>query len=229
MAERHTSTWVLSGPPAAGKTTAIQGLVASCPGTVAINVWTAARALVAEDHPAARPLVGLVKGRDVFPDGVVRQVLDIWLSRITGPGINLIIDGYPRNVRQVEDLFWLGGRHHLDIVGLALLEVSDAVAEARALSRHACVACGTSDTASVLTCPRCGARMSPRVDDALPSLRARLADHAKVKAEIVPAFARVAPVHAIDASRSHAQILDDLRSLCWGSRIPWAGASVTAC
>lgn len=210
-------SWAVAGPPGAGKTTATKGLVAQLGGVRVFNVWRASQNLLASGHPVAKPLRGLAKGRDVFPDEVVRDVFSTWVSREV-PMQRLLIDGYPKNPQQVHDLFEESAALGLRLLGLVVFDLPDSEARMRVAQRWECLRCGNSPESGSRICPNCMEPVRRRPDDAPEIADRRILHYRKMIEAVEPAFAARSQVRRIDASRSRLEVVANLAA-AWSESV----------
>ncbi|WP_285619454.1 adenylate kinase family protein [Actinoallomurus iriomotensis] len=125
-----------------------------------------------------------------------------------------VLDGFPRNRRQAE--FFLE-RYDLDAV--ICLDVSDAQARDRALSRRLCGDCGLDYNLiggrprREGVCDSCGGRLETREDDTPEALTARIEDHRESIAALLDRLRRKVPVFVVDASRDPDTVQEEIRML----------------
>lgn len=124
-----------------------------------------------------RKLAEYMNAGELIPDEVVLGVVKERLDQDDTSRRGFILDGFPRTVRQAEELSQMLHPRDLD---LALdLEVDTDVVLARLASRRVCEDCGTNyATASPprvnWTCDVCGGEVVQREDDTEEAIRRRL-------------------------------------------------------
>lgn len=124
-----------------------------------------------------RKLAEYMNAGELIPDEVVLGVVRERLEQDDTSRRGFILDGFPRTVRQAEELSRMLHPRDLD---LALdLEVDTDVVLARLASRRVCEDCGTNySTASPprvdWTCDVCGGEVVQREDDTEEAIRRRL-------------------------------------------------------
>jgi adenylate kinase len=122
-----------------------------------------------------------------------------------------IVDGFPRNARQAE--FFL---ESYDIDGVIVLELPDSEVTRRVQARRLCSQCGLDYNLiahrpkEADTCDVCGGTLVAREDDNPEALAARLRDYHNKTKPILELFERKEFVATVDATRSVAEVHDDV-------------------
>jgi len=149
---------------------------------------------------------GLLVG-DELVEGVVRDRLSQhdW-------NYGFIVDGFPRNERQAE--FFL---ESYDIDGVIYLDLPDSEVRRRVLARRLCSGCGM-DYNLIASSPRiagkcdvCGSPLVRREDDTEQALAVRLREYHEKTNPVLAIFRRKEYVVAVDATRSPAEVQQELR------------------
>lgn len=153
----------------------------------------------------------IVAEGQLVPDDVVEEVVKQRLEQHDW-NYGFILDGFPRNARQAA--FFL---ESYDIDAVLLIEVPDAVVQARILNRRLCPTCGLDYNlifhrpAVANTCDICGAVLIARPDDTPEAVHARLQDYHTKTQPILELFRRKELVVTVDGTRSSAEVQQDLR------------------
>lgn len=160
---------VLSGPPGSGKGT--QGhRLAKHYKVPEISTGDLLREAVAAGTPLGRAAKAVMDAGQLVSDeivlGVIRQRLDKADARK-----GFILDGFPRNLAQAEQLDALLGQLGQPIDLVLLIDVDVDVILQRLLGRRTCVSCGASYNVFSApprmddSCDECGGRLKRRGDD----------------------------------------------------------------
>jgi len=123
----------------------------------------------------------------------------------------MILDGYPRSVRQHEFLKdWLEEKGK-DIDSVILLEVSEKESIRRLSARRICEECGTvynlitNPPSSENTC-RCGGKLTKRVDDEPEAIKTRLGLYHKETEPLISIFENEKILMRVDGEKPIQQI-----------------------
>ena len=192
---------VVIGPPGAGKGT--QCRRGAGPGVVHLSTGEALRAAVRAGTPIGRRVeVDLARGA-LVDDDIVLAVVAEAVERL-GPGDVILLDGFPRTVRQTDALV-----DRLESPPALALEITVPVGtlRARVASRVVCSRCGQTGNAGAtrgalhVVCS-CGGLMEHRRDDGDDELAARLELYQREHRQIVARLrAAGTPHRVLDGSR----------------------------
>jgi adenylate kinase len=163
---------VLLGPPGAGKGTQAAALCRR-EGLVHLSTGEMLRAEIARGSELGERVKTIVESGNLVPDAVVGEVVE---ARLTRPdaAVGVLLDGYPRNVRQAEDLAAILKRLGLGPALSLALEVDDQDLVSRLSARRSCPDCGPRPPADSQTCGSCGKPTFQRADDRPEVIRERL-------------------------------------------------------
>lgn len=132
MAEQQKLNLILMGPQGSGKGT--QGeLLSERLGIPLLVTGDLFRAHIALGTYLGQLAEQTIHAGDLMPDDITRELVDNELTQLRAQGV--IIDGYPRNVKQAEDLDSM-----LNVDYLIYLHVPDAVTVERISNRRTCSA-----------------------------------------------------------------------------------------
>ena len=146
---------------------------------------------------------------DLVPDAVVNAIVDEALNSADG----FVLDGYPRNLEQAEELEGMTG---LDVV--LSLDVSRDELVDRLTGRRVCDDCGTNyhvefdqpETEGV--CDGCGGELIQREDDNEESVRNRLDVFEENTAPVIAHYEDHDGFVAIDGEQTPGEVWADIRS-----------------
>ena len=168
------------------------------------------RSEIAMGTALGRQAEGYVKKGRLVPDELVTAMLAARIEQ--APKDDYFLDGFPRNLRQAEELDKLlkrwGGR--VDTALFLSLPASEALK--RLSARQICTACGavynaiTKPTRKPGVCDVCGGAVVARVDDAQETAIQRIAVYEKETTPLLDHYRRRGILREIDAAGEPTQI-----------------------
>jgi adenylate kinase len=165
--------FLIFGPPGAGKGTYTTRLKDKL-GIATISTGDVFRDAMKQGTPLGQLAKQYYDKGQLVPDEVVTDVLKQWLGQ-PGTQNGFILDGYPRTIKQAQDLEEL-----TPIDAVINLVVPEHVIVARLSSRRVCKNCGTIYNVLFLkpkvegVCDKCGGPLIQRDDDQPEVIRERL-------------------------------------------------------
>lgn len=135
--------FVFLGPPGAGKgTQAVQ--FAQARGITHVSTGDMLRSAVTRGTPAGKKAKPIMDAGGLVPDDIVLEMVD---ERLDGDAkAGFILDGYPRNVKQAEDLEGLLRKRGLALDAVVNFDLSEDVIVPRMAGRRSCPKDGASIT-----------------------------------------------------------------------------------
>ncbi len=206
---------VLFGPPGAGKGTQA-AVIAQELGIPQVATGDIFRKHLKEGTELGELAKSFMDKGNLVPDDVV---WDIVATRLTEDDCEsgVLLDGFPRSVRQAELLVaWLGERDDaVDCV--AALDVGDQEIVERLSGRRSCLGCGATyhvEHAPMQvenTCDRCSGDVVQRSDDTPDTVRARLNTYHAQTAPVLDFFEGMELVEHVDATGPIESVTQRLR------------------
>ena len=165
---------ILIGPPGAGKGTQAD-ILGRRYGIKKISSGDALRDVIRSGSELGEQVKALMDEGKFVPDEIVTEIIR---DRINSPDCanGFILDGFPRNLKQAEELVGMGVRVNKAL----LINVPDEVLVDRVQGRVMCDKCGASfhlknnPPAVEGVCDKCGGHLQARHDDRPETVRARL-------------------------------------------------------
>ncbi|SEF67836.1 adenylate kinase [Actinacidiphila yanglinensis] len=232
----------VTGPPGAGKTTALISLAAQHPQLARFGVRDFGLELARAGDPLGLRMRETLLRGGLVSDALVRREFRCFLDRLSGEVAAVAVEGYPRDPRQCRDFTEVVAAVDGELAGLVAVELPDEEVRARVVGRRICTRCGIpapeGATAAAPAagaagaampaagrpeerCAACGGAVAPRDDDAEERLARRLADYRTVSAGVRAYFRARGLLHTVDGLRSPAQVRRHLLDLL----LPTAAAS----
>lgn len=196
--------WIFLGAPGAGKGTQAERLQKEF-GFVQISTGELLREAMRAGTELGKTVQGYVTRGELVPDDVVAAVLQERLAQgNTGKGV--MLDGFPRTVRQAEILEEILKAHGWQLCGVLYLEASEEVVQQRLGGRRNCPQCGANYHIVTMPpkvegrCDRCGAELVVRSDDTPEAIRKRLEVYREQTEPLVAFYNQRGLIERIDAS-----------------------------
>jgi adenylate kinase len=165
---------IFLGAPGAGKGTQADR-VSNILGIPTISTGVIIREAIKNGTELGEKAKKFIDAGELCPDDVVIGIIKARLQK-SDCGKGFILDGFPRTVRQAEELREMG----VDLDVAVSIEVPDEVIVERMSGRRVCASCGlsyhTNDNPSKdgKTCDRCHTELTQRADDAAEVVLNRL-------------------------------------------------------
>ena len=169
---------VILGPPGSGKGTQAK-IISEMYGIPHINTGDLLREEVAKGTEVGRIAKPYMDQGKLVPDDVITRMLEERLSQADCKG-GFILDGYPRNLHQVDLLDEILKRLGVDLDCVLNILIDDEVVVRRLTTRRICSVCGAiynlinKPPKKEGVCDICGGRLIQRDDDREEVIRRRL-------------------------------------------------------
>ncbi len=195
---------ILLGAPGSGKGTLASEL-AKVPGIRHLSSGDLLRGAVKEGSPAGLKAKAYMEAGNLVPDELIAEMIEEVIAADEGTNV-LLLDGFPRTVRQADILADLLARKGVHLRGALLLEVADAVLVARIAGRRVCPDCGATFNVATLppkvegVCDVCGGALTIRKDDDPATVRHRLDVYAEQTFPLIDYYRARGLLHTVDAT-----------------------------
>ncbi len=215
---------VFLGPPGAGKGTQAQRLVERYK-LLQLSTGDMLRAAVAAGTPLGQQAKKIMEAGQLVSDEIIIGMI---AERLASPESRngVILDGYPRTVRQAEALDRMLADKGLKLDHAIEMKVDDAALVQRIAGRFACKTCGagyhdvTKRPMRDGFCDACGAtEFTRRADDRPETVQARLKAYNEQTAPILPYYQKQGILRTVDGmgsidavSQAIAAIMDSTKN-----------------
>jgi len=195
---------VLLGPPGAGKGTQAKRLRARY-GLAHVSTGDLFREAVNDLTPLGREVQRYLAAGQLVPDEVTSAVVARRLERPDCAG-GVILDGYPRTLRQADDLDGVLSERGDGLDHVIYLDVSEETAVERLSGRRSCRRCGALYHVKYMPprvagrCDKCGGELVQRDDDRPGTIRKRLAVYEEQTRALVERYERNGLLRRVDAN-----------------------------
>lgn len=174
---------VLMGPPGVGKGTQAERLQEAL-RIPHVSTGDLLRSALRDGTPLGRQARGFMEAGRLVPDELIADMVSERLDR-KDAALGFILDGFPRNLAQVEALDALLARRGARLDRVIVLEAAEAEIVRRLSGRRVCPKCGavyhleSKAPASAGVCDACGSPLVQRPDDTEEVIRERLRVYAE--------------------------------------------------
>ncbi len=149
---------------------------------------------------------------DLVPDEITNQIIGNRLQE-SDCQAGFVLDGYPRNLNQVEAL-----RQFKNLTHVIIIEISDAEAKKRIVERRVC-ACGMTyhllyNPPKVAgRCDRCGKALFQREDDTAEALGRRLEIYHRQTEPLIKIYEQEGILHRVNGEQSIVAVWQDIKKI----------------
>lgn len=150
----------VTGPPGAGKTTALISLAAEHPQLARFGVRDFGLELARAGDPLGLQMRETLLRGGLVSDVLVRREFLCFLDRLPDQVVAVAVEGYPRDQRQCRDFTEVVAAVDGELAGLIAVDLPDEAVRARVAGRRICTRCGI---------PAPGASAVPTTADAAPA------------------------------------------------------------
>ncbi len=205
---------VLLGPPGAGKGTQAHRLCEAF-GLLRVATGDLLRRIAQETHPLAGRVRAVLEAGRLVDDATVLEVVSDYLDRAAGACAGVVLDGYPRNLVQAEQLeAYLARRGETQRLWCVLLDLSEAVAVRRLAGRRVCPRCDRVYRVDRIPpdgrCEVCGTPLVQRADDTEAVIRKRFQVYREQTEPLVRYYEARGRLVRLDADQPEDRIFECL-------------------
>lgn len=208
---------VLFGPPGAGKGTQAQKV---CDQYLLTHLSTgdAIRKAIREKTPLGRQVAERVENGELISDDMVTGIVDEFIRQHRSQTDSFLFDGYPRTLRQIDQLEGLLEKHRLTPVAVVSLEVPDEELMDRITGRRMCSECRKTfnihalDKQAIQTCDICNGNppLVQRKDDLPETVKERLRVYYEQTAPVLHQYEMMGQLSTIEGTGTPDQVFERL-------------------
>lgn len=193
---------LLLGAPGSGKGTASARLVARL-GLRHVSSGALLRDAVSGGTVAGREAADHMARGELVPDALIGRIIT-GLLLAGGPGVNWLLDGFPRTVAQAQLLERVAAEAGGRVSRALFLDVPEEILVDRLAGRRVCPGCDAAYHVQTLPprvpdcCDRCGRALITRPDDDEATVRTRLAVYRSLTAPVVAWYAAKGLLTVVD-------------------------------
>lgn len=204
----------VTGPPGAGKTTALVSLDLEHLQLARFGVRDYGLELAEAGDPFGLAMRDALLRGELLPDDVVKRELLHFLRHLPDEVVVVTVEGYPRDLTQCADFVDAVRAGGGQLSELVVLDVPDDAVWARVPHRSICGLCGAPAPGDDPgRCSRCGGATVRRGDDSWERLGQRLEDYRKLSADVRSYFAERGLIHVLDGLAGVTEVRRALREV----------------
>lgn len=206
---------ILLGPPGAGKGTQAK-LISDEFNIPHISTGDIFRKEISQKTPHGLEAKKYIDNGLLVPDEITLSIVN---DRLAKEDCNkgFLFDGFPRTVKQAEELDIMLSRENIEIDATLLIEVDNQLILDRMTGRRTCPVCGASyhiiNNPSKVdgTCDRCGNKLIHRIDDSEDTVNKRILVYHKQTQPLIEYYKAKNILFTIDGTES---INDTFEKIC---------------
>jgi adenylate kinase len=204
---------ILFGAPGSGKGT-MGNFIQRDFHLLKISTGDILRSAIQQDTADGRQAKGFMESGSLVPDGLVIELVRQRLSRGDLDG-GYVMDGYPRTLAQAEALSNIASASEKAF----FIEVTEAEAVERLLSRLTCNVCGaiynllTKPPKNEGTCDLCHGSVEKRADDNEEAVRQRFRVYAERTLPVIEYYGRKNVLVRVDGGGAAALVYEKIKGL----------------
>jgi adenylate kinase len=205
---------VLLGPPGAGKGS-LAALIKDHYKVLHISTGDILREEMKKDSPLAKEIKGFIERGALVPDEVITKIVDQKLTHGLKPQDGFMLDGYPRNASQAEDLDKILKKTNASLDFVLNMEASLPLILKRISGRRICKTCGavyhvTNKPSKVNgVCDACQGALYQRTDDNEETVKTRMQVYAQSTAPILDYYRKQNKLRTIDGDEETDILFDE--------------------
>jgi adenylate kinase len=175
------------------------------------------RSAIQQDSAEGRQAKNFMEAGSLVPDELVTELVRQRLGRsdLGGSRGGYVLDGYPRTLSQAQALSDIASESEKAI----FIEVTEAEAVERLLSRLTCSACGaiynlkTKPPKKADICDLCGGRVDRRTDDNDEAVRQRFRIYAERTMPVIEYYGRRNVLERVDGAGAAGRVYEKIKGL----------------
>lgn len=209
---------ILLAPPAAGKGTQSE-LLEKYYKLNHISTGDLLRAASREESDFGKELKSIMESGKLVSDDIVLQVLSNYLDK--ADNMNLLLDGFPRNVYQAEKLDEILSNKDSKVDYVFLLDVPKETLIDRITGRRLCKSCGNIYNVNIeslkpkngLVCDNCGNELFQRADDNAETFEIRYNEYKTLTEPLIDYYRNKNVLYNVDSLGTVEEIFNRIKDI----------------
>ena len=209
---------VLLGPPGAGKGS-LAGLIKDMTGITHISTGDMLREEMKKGSPLGIEIKGFVEKGALVPDEMVTRLVEEKVSHDPGLAKGYMLDGFPRTVKQAEDLDAMLAQAQKPLDFALYMRADLDIILKRLTGRRVCKTCGAlyhlrnKPPKTQDVCDLCGGQVYQRSDDNEDTIRKRMDVYVTSTKPIIDYYARQKKLKEVDGNAETTDVRNHLVSI----------------
>lgn len=205
---------VLLGPPGAGKGT-LAGVLKDTLGVLHVSTGDILREELKANTPLGQEAKKFIEAGGLVPDEVVTKLIENKLTTDSKTKDGFMLDGYPRTVKQAEDLDKILEKLEVSLDCALYMEASLDTVLARLTGRRVCKGCGkiyhivNMPSKEEGVCDDCGGEIYQRADDNEETIKNRMNVYTDSTAPIISFYEGRNKLKKVNADKNSQEVKED--------------------
>lgn len=207
---------ILLGPPGAGKGSQANKLIKEF-NLTHISTGDIFRKNIKEETELGLKVKEIIKAGSLVSDELTNELVFDRLSN-EGSDLNIMLDGYPRNINQAEALDkWLIENNH-ELTSVVYIDASIETLIERISGRRVCKDCGATYHATNFPpkvegiCDVCGGELFQRPDDNEETAKQRIEIYEEQTSPLIEYYSKLGKLSKFDGNKDVEEVYVDIKN-----------------
>lgn len=207
---------ILLGPPGAGKGSQANKLIKEF-NLTHISTGDIFRKNIKEETELGLKVKEIIKAGSLVSDELTNELVFDRLSN-EGSDLNIMLDGYPRNINQAEALDkWLVENNH-ELTSVVYIDASIETLIERISGRRVCKDCGATYHATNFppkvegVCDVCGGELFQRPDDNEETAKQRIEIYEEQTSPLIEYYSKLGKLSKFDGNKDVEEVYVDIKN-----------------
>ncbi|HHX94033.1 MAG TPA: nucleoside monophosphate kinase [Tenericutes bacterium] len=206
---------IIIGPPASGKGTNATKISEKY-NIPHISIGQLLRNILESDSPYIAEIKSAMEKGEIVRDEIIKEIIEKRLAEEDAKK-GFIIDGFPRNLTQIDILFEILEKHKRNLDGVIFIDLDKEELIKRTLTRLVCSNCGKNFSKEYYlekTCDNCGEMLTVRTDDQnFQTIETRYNNYLEYSLPVIKFFKTQGLLYEIDGNQDMEKVYNDIETL----------------
>jgi adenylate kinase len=206
---------IIIGPPASGKGTNATKISEKY-NIPHISIGQLLRNILESDSPYIAEIKSAMEKGEIVRDEIIKEIIEKRLAEEDAKK-GFIIDGFPRNLTQIDILFEILEKHKRNLDGVIFIDLDKEELIKRTLTRLVCSNCGKNFSKEYYlekTCDNCGEMLTVRADDQnFQTIETRYNNYLEYSLPVIKFFKTQGLLYEIDGNQDMEKVYNDIETL----------------